>query len=70
LRYEQLERFAGALAQVDLSGIKPEIIHAANSAASEWLPEAFFDAIRTRQASLQGQPRANCGRGGPRVFAD
>ncbi len=44
--YEQLERFAGALAQVDLSGIKPEIIHAANSAASEWLPEAFFDAIR------------------------
>ncbi len=44
--YEQLETFAGALEQIDSSGIKPEIIHASNSAASEWLPEAFFDAVR------------------------
>lgn len=44
--YEQLEKFGGALEQVALAGIKPEMIHASNSAASEWLPEAYFDAVR------------------------
>ena len=42
----QLERFQAALEQLERAGIHPRLIHMCNSAASEWLPEARFNAAR------------------------
>ncbi|GCE04098.1 alanine racemase [Dictyobacter aurantiacus] len=42
----QLERFQGVLQQLEEEGLRPPIVHAANSAATLSLPEARFDMVR------------------------
>lgn len=41
-----IRSFAEAVELLKSAGIKPEVVHAANSAASLYFPEARFDAIR------------------------
>jgi len=43
---EQLRRYQELLAQLDEAGLRPPIIHAANTAALINLPEARFDMVR------------------------
>lgn len=43
---QQLDRFAGLLAEVQKTGLTPQIVHAANSAASLFFPAARFDMVR------------------------
>jgi alanine racemase len=42
----QLERFQGVLATLEEQGLRPPIVHAANSGAIITLPEAHFDMVR------------------------
>lgn len=42
-----ISKFTKAVEFFDACGIKPKIVHAANSAASLYFPDARFDAIRT-----------------------
>lgn len=42
----QLERFRETLAALDERGLRPPLVHAANSAATLALPEARFDMVR------------------------
>lgn len=42
----QLSRFERILSRLGELGVNPGLRHAANSAASLWLPEASFDAVR------------------------
>ena len=42
----QLARFQETLAALDAAGLRPPIVHAANSAATLTLPEARFDMVR------------------------
>ncbi len=44
--YRQLERFRAVLAALEARGLRPPIVHAANSAALLTLPEARFDMVR------------------------
>jgi alanine racemase len=44
--YSHIEYFSNAVADFQSLGIRPDIIHAANSAASLYFPAARFDAIR------------------------
>jgi alanine racemase len=44
--YEQLRRFNALLAQLDEAGLRPPLIHAANTAGLLNLPEARFDMVR------------------------
>ncbi len=43
---EQLGMFRGVAAQLERAGIRPPILHAANSAALFAMPEAHFDMVR------------------------
>lgn len=42
----QLERFQEVLQQLETEGLRPPIVHAANSAATLTIPEARFDMVR------------------------
>jgi alanine racemase len=42
----QLERFERVLAALDAAGLRPPLVHAANSAAMLTLPEARYDMVR------------------------
>jgi alanine racemase len=42
----QLTRFQQILSQLTAQGLRPPIVHAANSAATLSLPEAYFDMVR------------------------
>ncbi len=42
----QLDRFQTVLAALDSHGLRPELVHAANSAATLTLPDAHFDMVR------------------------
>lgn len=44
--HRQLERFRAVLAALDERGLRPPIVHAANSAAALTLPDARFDMVR------------------------
>jgi alanine racemase len=44
--HEQIVKFNSVIDGLAESGIRPEIIHAANSAASLYFPDAWYDAIR------------------------
>lgn len=52
---EQLDLFQGAVATVEAAGLRPETVHAANSAATLTLPEAHFDMVRPG-ITVYGQP--------------
>lgn len=43
----QLERFQQLLQQIEEHGLRPPLVHAANSAATLGLPEAHFDMVRS-----------------------
>lgn len=43
---EQLRRFTTLLAAIETAGLRPPLVHAANSAAILRLPEAHFDLVR------------------------
>lgn len=42
----QLQRFEGVLAALAVAGLRPPVVHAANSAATLLLPEARYDLVR------------------------
>ena len=42
----QLQRFQAVLAALDAAGMRPALVHAANSAATLALPESWFDMVR------------------------
>jgi alanine racemase len=44
--YLQLERFQNVLQVIESEGLRPPLVHAANSAATLSLPEAHFDMVR------------------------
>jgi alanine racemase len=44
--HRQLDRFNSVLASLDVRGLRPPLVHAANSAALLCLPEAHFDMVR------------------------
>ncbi|HSV86976.1 MAG TPA: alanine racemase [Levilinea sp.] len=44
--HQQLERFCTLLRAVEESGMRPSIVHAANSAAALYFPESRFDMVR------------------------
>ncbi len=52
----QLERFHAVLAALDAAGLRPPIVHAANSAATLALPESHFDLVRPGIALYGLQP--------------
>jgi alanine racemase len=54
---DQLQRFADAVDGLDRAGLRPGILHAANSAAAMRIPEARFDLVRVGIA-LYGIPPA------------
>ncbi|MBA4375930.1 MAG: alanine racemase [Anaerolinea sp.] len=43
---EQISKFDQVIAELNTEGIRPQIIHAANSAASLYFPGAWYDAVR------------------------
>jgi alanine racemase len=53
---EQLERFDEALSQLDADGLRPPMVHAANSAAMFTLKDAHFDMVRVGIALYGLQP--------------
>jgi alanine racemase len=53
---EQLERFEGALSQLDEQDLRPPIVHAANSAATLKMPDAHYDLVRVGIALYGLQP--------------
>jgi alanine racemase len=54
---EQLARFHGVLADLDAAGLRPPLVHAANSAGLLAFPEAHFDLVRAGIA-IYGIPPA------------
>ena len=54
----QLTRFQHVLAAVNASGLRPPVVHAANSAATLTLPEAHFDMVRPGIAIYGMEPSA------------
>ncbi|MEZ4308019.1 MAG: alanine racemase [Polyangiaceae bacterium] len=56
--HEQLRRFAELRKQVAARGLRPKVLHAANSAALLRLPNAWFDAVRPGIALFGVAPRA------------
>jgi alanine racemase len=52
---EQLERFAAVLADLEAAGLRPPLVHAANSAGTLAFPAARFDLVRVGIA-LYGIP--------------
>jgi len=58
--HEQLERFNRLLKEVEAHGLRPKLVHAANSAAIVAYPESWFDIVRPGIA-LQGlDPSPEC----------
>ena len=55
---EQLRRFRAALAEVEAAGLRPPIVHAANSAGLLRFPEARFDMVRAGIAIYGLSPSA------------
>lgn len=55
---EQLRRFAEVRARLAARGVRPRVVHAANSAAAIALPEARFDLVRPGVALFGVEPRA------------
>jgi alanine racemase len=53
---EQLERFNGALAELEAAGLRPPLAHAANSSATLMLPEAQLNMVRVGIALYGLQP--------------
>jgi len=53
---EQLGRFNEALAELEAAGLRPALVHAANSAATLALPESHFDMVRVGIALYGLQP--------------
>jgi len=43
---EQLDRFSSAVADLAAAGLRPPVLHVANSAATLWHPAARFDMVR------------------------
>jgi alanine racemase len=56
---EQLERFNGALTELEAAGLRPPLAHAANSAATLALPEAQLDMVRVGIALYGLKPSKN-----------
>ena len=56
---KQLERFIGALAELEAADLRPPLAHAANSAATLALPEAQLDMVRVGIALYGLQPSKN-----------
>src|SRR5262249_32498278 len=54
----QLERFSQVLATLEEHGLRPPLVHAANSAATLTLPEARFDLVRPGVAIYGLHPSA------------
>ncbi len=54
----QLTRFQRVLATIDALGLRPPVVHAANSAATLTLPEAHFDMVRPGIAIYGMEPSA------------
>jgi alanine racemase len=52
----QLEQFDQVIVELDRAGLKPEIVHAANSAAAMQYPPAHYDAVRIGIAMYGLQP--------------
>jgi alanine racemase len=44
---QQLERFDGLLGRLQSSGLRPALVHAANSAATLYFPRARYDLVRS-----------------------
>lgn len=42
----QLERFARLVRELEAAGLRPRLVHAANSAGSLYFPQAYFDLVR------------------------
>jgi len=61
----QLKRFNALLCELDLAGLKPKLVHAANSAAVFNFPEAYYDMVRPGIAiyGLQPSPETHLGNG-------
>jgi len=57
---EQIARFRQVLAQLEAAGLRPPLVHAANSAASLTLPEASFDLVRLGIAMYGLHPSPDC----------
>jgi alanine racemase len=54
---EQLRRFAEIRGQIQARGLRPRVLHAANSAAMIRMPQASFDAVRPGIALFGVAPR-------------
>jgi len=57
----QRDLYLGALRQVRRAGIEPGLRHMSNSAASEWFPNANFDAVRLGRRLFFDSPTAPTG---------
>ena len=57
--HKQLGRFAAVLAALEAAGLRPPIVHAANSATLLALPEARFDLVRPGVALYGLHPSAD-----------
>ena len=57
---DQHDRFMSVLQQVEAAGIEPDIVHAANSAASIRFPETWHSAIRVGIAMYGLLPSRDC----------
>lgn len=59
---EQLARFLDVLSGLTALGLRPRLVHSANSAASIYFPETYFDLIRPGIAmyGLDPSPQAPC----------
>lgn len=57
---EQLRRFNELLAQLDEKGLRPPLVHAANTAGLLNLPESHFDMVRPGIGIYGLPPSANC----------
>lgn len=54
----QLDRFVAVLAELESEGLRPPLVHAANSAATLKMPEARFDMVRVGIALYGLNPSA------------
>jgi alanine racemase len=57
--HEQITRFEHVIEELEAHGVRPHLIHAANSAAALSLPESRFNLVRPG-LSLYGYPSKNC----------
>ena len=67
----QLDRFDGLLATLQERGLRPPLVHAANSAATLRLPRSHYDMVRVGIAlyGLDPSPAAPCPKGFRSAFA-